>query len=390
MGKQNQRIESLDALRGFAIFGILLINIQLFSGYAFIGGEGRSGLEWSDWDEGLHRWMDVLVLAKFYSLFSLLFGYSFTMLAARVGDGAVGLHLRRMAGLVVIGLVHSILLWPWDILLLYGLVGLLLAAFLRCSAATLAAWGIALLVAVGVMTGYGSALGLPQGRGELAIRVLQESVPALAGGSYADVLGANLNLTGSVFVEWLQGLRPLRVLAMFLLGAAAARLRLFERDSAYRGVLWVAALTGLLAGLPLAIAEVAMEPGGNGQRALALVADAGSAPLLAIGYAATLVLLWQSGLAVFAGMRRLLAPVGRMALSNYLLQSAVCVPLFYGFGLGWFAEWSLASLVVLALGLFGAQLVISHLWLAKFTQGPVEWLWRWQIKGRRPALIRSG
>jgi len=386
MGRPDGRIESLDALRGFAIFGILLINIQVFSGYAFIAGEGRSGLAWATWDEPLNRVLDVLVLAKFYSLFSLLFGYSFAMLADKVGDGAVRLHLRRMAGLLVIGLAHSILLWPWDILLLYALVGLILAAFLHRSPITLVAWAMALLTAVAIMTGYGPALGLPQGRGAYATRVLQDSVPALAGGSYPEVLRANLNLTLSVFVEWVQGLRPMRVLAMFLLGAAAARMQLLHRDCAHRWILWAAALIGLALGLPLAIAEIMMEPDGTVQRAILLIADALGAPLLAIGYAATLVLLWQSSVSILAWTRRSLAPVGRMALTNYLLHSAVCVPLFYGFGLGWFADWSLTSLVVLALVFFLAQLILSHLWLSMFTQGPVEWLWRWQIKGRRPAL----
>lgn len=91
-----------------------------------------------------------------------------------------------------------------------------------------------------------------------------------------------------------------------------------------------------------------------------------------------------------SAVRAALAPVGRMALTNYLLQSAVCVPLFYDFGGGWFAEMSLARLLLFALGLFVGQTIFSALWLSVFRQGPIEWLWRWQIKGNSPQLLKYG
>ena len=182
MGRPDGRIESLDALRGFAIFGILLINIQVFSGYAFIAGEGRSGLAWATWDEPLNRVLDVLVLANLQPVLTAVAATASRCWRTKVGDGAVRLHLRRMAGLLVIGLAHSILLWPWDILLLYALVGLISG---RMSSPLTGhpsfAWAMALLAAVAVMTAYGPALGLPQGRGAYATQVLQDSVPALAG-----------------------------------------------------------------------------------------------------------------------------------------------------------------------------------------------------------------
>jgi uncharacterized protein len=76
-----------------------------------------------------------------------------------------------------------------------------------------------------------------------------------------------------------------------------------------------------------------------------------------------------------------------MALTNYLLQSAVCVPLFYEFGGGWFAEMSLGRLLLFSVTLFIGQMAFSALWLAVFRQGPIEWLWRWQIKGIRPPML---
>ncbi len=385
------RIESLDALRGFAIFGILLINIQVFSGYGFIGLDARAALPGSSHDEQIRTVLDVLVRAKFYSLFSLLFGYSFTMMARKTAASATSSHLLRMGGLLVIGLAHSLLLWPWDILVLYAVMGLLLTPFLNRGPVLLFAAGLIVLLLTGLLSYFGPSLGLPDGRGEYPIRVLQEQVPALAGGSYREVLVANFHLTGSIMVEWLQGLRPLRVFAMFLLGAAGAALALADPDTRRRGLLWALASIGLVAGLGLSLADNRIDLAEDYGRAAWVAADILAAPLLAIGYAAVLMLWWNSRLGIVAllakPVRAALAPVGRMALTNYLLQSAVCVPLFYGFGWGRFAEVSMGRLMLFCAGLFLAQMIVSALWLRFFRQGPIEWLWRWQIKGQRPRLL---
>jgi uncharacterized protein len=382
------RIDALDALRGFAIFGILLINIQVLSGYGFIGPEGRSALSASAYDETLKNILDLLVRAKFYSLFSLLFGYSFVMMAQRTTLRPARAQSRRLLGLIVIGLVHSILIWPWDILLLYGLVGFLLLPFMSASPRRLTLIATGLLAVVVVARILGPQLGLPEGRGAFATRVLQVSVPAMAGGSYAEVVQVNLRLTRSIFVEWLQDLRPLRVLAMFLLGAAAAKLRLAEKQSGSRALLRWAALPLLLCGLLLSAIETFVSPAGQWERIGWIIAETAGPPLMALAYAAVLMLWWQRDALLSAGVRTALAPVGRTALTNYLLQSAICVPLFYDFGGGWFAELSLGRLLLFSVTLFAGQMIFSALWLAVFRQGPIEWLWRWQIKGERPPLLK--
>jgi uncharacterized protein len=388
VSRSGGRIDALDALRGFAILGILLINIQVLSGYGFVGPEAHSALSASEHDETIKKILDLLVRAKFYSLFSLLFGYSFVMMAQRTTLHPARAQSRRLLGLIVIGLVHSILLWPWDILLLYGLVGFLLLPFMNASPRRLALIATGLLAAVVVARVLGPQLGLPDGRGVYATRVLQDSVPAMAGGSYADVVQANLRLTGSIFMEWLQDLRPLRVLAMFLLGAAAAKLRLAEKQSGNASLLRRAALTLLLGGLLLSAIEAFVSPAGQWERIGWIVAETAGPPLMALAYAAVLMLWWQRDAALSAGVRAALALVGRTALTNYLLQSAICVPLFYDFGGGWFAELSLGRLMLFSVALFAGQVIFSALWLAVFRQGPIEWLWRWQIKGERPPLLK--
>ncbi|MEP1215830.1 MAG: DUF418 domain-containing protein [Marinobacter sp.] len=380
MASKGERIDSLDALRGFAIFGILLINIQVFSGWGFVAPETRQALTWSQWDEPIATWLDILVRAKFYSLFSLLFGYSFMMLAERVQHGPARYHLRRMLGLLVIGAAHSLFLSPWDILMLYGVMGMFLGAFLNVRAQTLALWGAALLVLTGVALSFGRLTDLSS----LSLSLLQENVPALSGGSYLEVVEANAYLSVSVFLDRIEHLRPLRVMAMFLFGAAAARLHLAEPDSGHGRLLIVVALAGLVGGITLAIAEVKLAE----ESLVSLVGRVGSPPMLAMGYGAVLLLWWRGRGVLTGAVRSALAPTGRMALTNYILQSAVSICIFYGMWGDRFASLSLAALMLYSVAFFVLQMIFSAVWLRIFTQGPLEWLWRWQMKRKRPRLLR--
>lgn len=385
MGRHQNRIEALDALRGFALLGILLINIQVFSGYDFLGEQGRSVLPMSAFDSRLDMFLDITVRTKFYSLFSFLFGYSFVMLAARI-ERAGPHHLRRMAGLVVIGLLHAMLIWPWDILLLYGLVGLALTPFLRCSVPVFVIWAGGVLVLIAAVRWFWLHAGPPAGRGPFATGIIQGSVPMFADGTYVEVVQANIRLTLAVALERLEDLRPLRVFSLFLIGAAAARLRLAESGTGNRGLLAVGMLLVLPLGLMLAAVELETGPKQGGTGAWGIVAETLAAPMVAAGYAALLLGFWRGRNFPARLTRRIFSPAGRMALTSYLTQSAICVGVFYGFGLGLFAELSLTRQILFAGVFFAAQLLFSALWLRWFRQGPAEWLWRWQIKGKRPAM----
>lgn len=389
MASGGGRIDSLDALRGFAILGILLINIQVFSGWGFVAAETRQGLTWSEWDGPIATWLDILVRAKFYSLFSLLFGYSFMMLARRVEQGPVRYHLRRMLGLLVIGTAHSLLFSPWDILMLYAVMGMLLGAFLNVRAGALFTWAMVLLVSTGVALWFAPRLGLSELGGGLSNRLLQEHVPALSSGDYPEVVRANGYLSVSVFLDRIENLRPLRVMAMFLLGAAAARLRLAERNSGHVGLLVTVAVAGLVTGVALAVAEVRLAGESLQQRLLVQLGEVGAPPLLAMGYGAILLLWWRGNGLLTNWVRSAFAPTGRMALTNYILQSVVCISIFYGFWGDRFASFSLAGQMLFCGAFFTAQMIVSALWLKIFTQGPLEWLWRWQMKGARPRLLRA-
>ncbi|MDQ2077013.1 DUF418 domain-containing protein [Marinimicrobium sp. ABcell2] len=379
------RIESLDALRGFALLGILVVNIQMFSGWGFLGTEGRASLSWSDFDSEIHRFLTIVAHDKFYSLFSLLFGYSFVMLAGKKGGRY---HLRRMVGLMVIGLAHAVFLWPWDILFLYAFLGLFLTPFLNAKVGTL--WvAVALLL---LITAVGRWLILTfepaGGWSTVYVEQLQAGVPDMARGTYGEVVGTNALLSLGIALDRIEDLQPLRVLTMFLIGAVGARLHLAEADNAYRKPLLLVALAGLPVALVIASLERMLIFGDGIYSWLFVTLETIAAPLTAVGYAALLTLWWNNNGPVAAGVRSTFAPAGRMALTNYLAQSAFCVPVFYGFGLGLFAEFSLAKLLLWCLGIFVMQLIASRLWLSCFRQGPMEWLWRWQIQGSRPPFVK--
>jgi uncharacterized protein len=387
MSQRSARIQSLDALRGFALLGILLVNIQLFSGWGYLGTDAREALPGSGIDGHLKLFIDIFAQGKFYSLFSLLFGYSFVMLAGKAGPDAARNHLRRMTGLLIVGVAHAVFLWPWDILYLYAAVGLLLTPFLSRSPRTLLLWAAALLLVTGAGRWAWFVHQFAWPWSDTTAGLLSENVPHLAGGSYADVVRANLELSYATVMNRIETWRPVRVLALFMIGAAAARIRLADPASGHATLLRALAVTSVPLAISLALAEEFLTPEPGLERWGFIIADVTAAPVMAVAYASVLLLWWRHDGPVARAFQAALAPAGRMALTNYLLQSAICVVVFYGFGLGLFAEWSLAWLLAFAVLVYLAQMLLSWLWLRRFRQGPLEWLWRWQIKGARPTLL---
>lgn len=389
MRPQKGRIESLDALRGFALFGILLVNIQVFSGWGLIGVDAREALPWSTWDKPVREVLNITAHGNFYSLFSLLFGYSFVMLAQKSASAARRTHVHRMSGLFVFGVLHAIFLWPWDILSLYAVTGLVLLLFFGSSARRLLLWAVALLLAIAAARWYSLVHGpLAPWNGVLS-SLLGDNTTRFSAGTYLEVIRANMELSVGILADRWEHMRFLRVLAMFLLGAAAARLHLAEPSNESLRVLRVCAYLCVPLAAAAAAGEHLLSHTEPGERLFFALADTAAGPVTAVAYASLLGWWWHYNGRIANAVRDALAPAGRMALTNYLLQSAVCVLVFYGFGLNQFAEHSLLFLVTFATGLFLTQLALSRLWLLRFRQGPTEWLWRWQVQGSRPAFIND-
>ncbi len=314
---------------------------------------------------------------KFYTIFAFLFGLGFSVQLARAdakGKDIRSFYPRRLLVLFGFGVLHSILFWTGDILRLYALLGFALLAFRKRSNRTLLIWAGALFALSFVVLGL---LGAPGGK-ETAIPgfdIVGMARAAYTSSSYLDVLGFQTLASPLSFLILLVIQGP-SVMALFLLGLLVGRLHFFERLPEHRPVLrralWIGLVVGLIGNSLFVFAE-------NGW--LASLGFTIGAPALAAFYVSGLSLL-----SLRARGARLLAPlgqVGRMALSNYMLQSVICAILFGGFGLGLYEEVGAAGLLGLTVLIYLAQIPLSVWWLNRFQFGPIEWLWRSLTYGKR-------
>ncbi|MEO3748326.1 DUF418 domain-containing protein [Plantactinospora sp. B5E13] len=375
------RIVDVDALRAVALLLILIVNITFFaSGYSF---QLVPDPAYDSWGDQAVRWLvEALLAMKAYLLFSFLFGYSFTLQldsAARRGVDVVPRFRRRMAGLFGLGILHAVLLFQGDILTAYALLGLVLLAMRRVRV------GTALRVAVLLTGGIGFVLALAATGGiqlvtdpAAALAAGQRSTEALQGGIGSIVVEHVRQLPAMVGTLLVQG--PL-ALSAFLFGYAAGRRRLLTDVAGNRQLLRRVQQVGYPVGLAGA---VVFASGGGTANLTGLTAGVLTAPLLAAAYAATLLQFFQTdrGRRVVA----VLAPAGRMSLSNYLGQSLLCVLVFTGVGLGLAGAVAPPVVVLVAVGIYGVQLVVSAAWMARFRYGPLEWLLRAWTEQRWPRL----
>ncbi|QRK09471.1 DUF418 domain-containing protein [Archangium violaceum] len=399
-----ERISVLDAIRGFALLGILFANLLSFSGFYVMSPAQLAALPTAELDRLVVFWMDLLVEGKFYSLFSFLFGVGFFLLQERTerrGGDFRRLFLRRMAALLCIGLFHILVMWHGDILTLYALMGFVLLLFRGAADRALLAWALALLVMPFLfqlaMMGTGGALD-PTPPFDALSRAIQDA----AGGPEATLFSLRSseqpwqvflgNLANAVQRpgRYLQTGRPEKVLAMFVLGVWVGR-RLLPDPLVHRRLLARVLAGGLVLGLlgNSVSAWIQMETGKSfSLTPLGLVQTlayaVGVAPL-AMAYASGLTLLWGT-----AWGRRLLSPfvpLGRMALTNYLCQSVLGLLSFYGYGLNLMGRVGAVWMLLLTPAILAVQWGLSVLWLRRHSQGPVEWAWR-QLTYGRPRSLR--
>ncbi|MCI0625222.1 MAG: DUF418 domain-containing protein [Acidobacteria bacterium] len=390
-----ERFPLIDSLRGFALWGILVINIKGFSGFAysldaFPDWAARFGVG-ATTVEFLTRF---LVDGKFYSIFSFLFGLGFSIQLAR-GEGKPDwLHVygRRLRILFLIGTIHAFLLWSGDILWLYALLGFALMPFRNLQPHAILACAVALLltpipffavcyfIAPGLNTDnlIPNAIDLPTW------------MQLIATASYPAALGLNLeDLLFSIKWRFFTG-RFFAVLGLFLLGLWAGRLRILHEPERHRKllqrVLWVALAVGLAGSFVTAVTPSTL-PVLTAQGIYRAATYAFGVHILGLAYIAAFALLWQR-----PGGQRILSsfvPMGRMALTNYLMQTILGVTIYYGYGFGWFGRMPiLVTMLVVAPLILLAQMAVSAWWLHRFRFGPAEWIWR-QVTYRRRLPLRT-
>ena len=400
-----ERVEVMDVLRGFALLGILLMNIEGFVGPLF---EAVTGV--NPRFEGADRWVDaaiyVFVQGKFITLFSLLFGMGFAVMLERAnatGASGTALYARRLLALLGIGLAHALLLWSGDILLTYTLLGfVLLLCFRRTPVSRLPKWGIVLYVVPLLLTFAMGAFATlaqqdPQAAAEFQkgmaaqaqqmVSLIEGERQAFGSGAYMEAVAQRATDTAAM-LGFVVFFGP-TLLGVFLFGAWFMRSGVIRDSAAHLPLFRRLRNLGFGIGLPLMLWSAWSHPtmsfseltiGGSAAQAAAQVANL----LMMLAYMSVIVLAMQQP--AWASRLRWLAPAGRMALTNYLLQSLVCTLVFYGYGLGYFERLPRAWQPLFAVVLFSGQVVISRWWLSRHRHGPAEWLWRWLTYARRPAM----
>jgi uncharacterized protein len=394
----SERIVELDVLRGIALLGVVIANVWLwFSGITFMFPGVRDELVRLSVNGVVFNGIGVLVAGKAVATFSFLFGLGFAvqMLRAQARDVAiVPVYLRRLAVLLLFGAVHGFLLWYGDILMLYAVLGIVLLLVRRFTYRRLLVGAVLLLLAVPLALGavplilsvFGSSPPAP----DLAViaEANAATLAAFRSGSPAQVFPANLEQLRHMYLSPQAIGWSATTLGLFLLGLCAGRRRVFENVATHRAGFTRVAAWGLATGLVftagVAVMYISQSPDAiAAQPWLALLMAAlvtfGTVPL-ALGYIATATLLLQRP--VWQRRLRPFAPVGRMALTNYLAQTVICLLIFYGYGAGLIGHVGSAVALAIALLVFGMQMLWSPLWLARFRFGPAEWLWRSLTYGR--------
>lgn len=414
------RIGLLDTLRGFALLGILPMNMPIFAFYSFayftpsIAG-GFEGVNFLAWLFG-----HVFFEFKMMTIFSALFGAGIVVFSARAmrkTGKCAGLFYRRLAWLLVFGLIHAYLIWEGDILVTYAVCGAVAFLFRKLGVKALLVVGVALLLvapAVNVLTGLmfgmmrdaaaavdaGTAAAWQEGwadgwrETEKAFVPTEEMLDAERAafeGGYLALWPHRAQHAAMFQFLMLPVWGVWRVTGVMLLGMAALKSGVFtgsRSDGFYLRMLAV----GYLAGIPLVGLGAAMMVRSGfdivSWYAVSSHFNYFGSLLVASGHVALVALAVRAGAA-----RRLtarLAAVGQMAFTNYIAQSVLCAALFYGYGLGLWNEVGRAGLWGIVALIWAAQLLWSPWWLARFQFGPLEWLWRsltyWRAQPMRRAV----
>ncbi|WP_223633974.1 DUF418 domain-containing protein [Planococcus sp. 4-30] len=368
----NERVKAIDLMRGFSLFGILIINMLTFhSPFLYI-----DPYKWFNGtlNEGIYRFIDIFIQASFYPLFAMLFGYGLAMQYMRAEASKrpfMPLAVKRLVILLVFGILHAFLIWYGDILITYAIMGFLLIFMIRLPSGWLMGFAAIIytiphLLLLGIM--FIAAAADPNIY--VGYMEIESSIQAYQSGSFAEIFSQRLadwtysnNLANYIILI-------ATILPFLMVGAAAAKWRLIERTQEKRKLWWALAIGPLLIGLLLKSAPILFEP----NYAFVYLQDIFGGPLLAVSYAAIIALLAQKTI-----VQKLFSPVakvGQMSLTTYITQSILATTIYYSYGFGLYGQVDLLTGTLIAIGIFVVQLIFAELWFEKFTRGPLEMVWR--------------
>ena len=398
-----ERIVAIDILRGFALLGILIMNIQSF---AMPAAAYSNPTVYGDLT-GANRWVwtlsHIFADQKFMTIFSLLFGAGIVLVSGKLdarGQRAWGLHYRRTFWLLLIGLAHAYLLWSGDILVAYALCGFWVYWLRRLRPAWQLALGI-LVVSIPAFLWLGMAAAMQfipsetvqqlQADWQPTAETIADEVASYRGGWLAQMdarvpTTVEFQTVGLLFwALWRAGGLMLMGMALFRWGVLTGR----RARSFYVGM----AIAGLAIGLPVVSVGVVQNFAHNwsmaySQFGLGAQANYWGSLFVSAAYIGLLMLFARSR--ILPWLKNALAAVGRTALTNYLLQTILATAIFYGHGLGLFGSVERVGQIGIVVAIWAFQLVASPLWLRYYRFGPFEWLWRslsyWRLQPMRTRL----
>ncbi|RIO02015.1 DUF418 domain-containing protein [Mammaliicoccus sciuri] len=366
-----QRIFSIDALRGFSLLGILLMNILTFAyPYQII-----NPFEFFQHQDG--AWFKIsslFIIASFYPIFAFLFGYGLSIMYQNSLDKGLNYYpmiTRRLLFLLLLGIIHGVFIFYGDILSTYALLGLIAIIFVRLKPQyTLVALSIGIgifvllyllpMILLKDVTQIESFVGLQE---------LERVNNILSSADYVSIIGFNLkyfgmNIANAILVG------PFSILPIMLFGIYAHQINWFNKIKQHKNLYMVIGVVVLILGLAIKMIQIVLEGSVTSQ----LMSQMIGGPIVALSYIMFFVILCED-----QTVRKILTPlqsIGKLSLTTYISQSIICILIFYGVGLNYYGKLPVLTIYIIGIIIYCVQLILSYLYLLKFKQGPLEKLWR--------------
>ncbi|MCJ0951310.1 DUF418 domain-containing protein [Mammaliicoccus sciuri] len=366
-----QRIFSIDALRGFSLLGILLMNILTFAyPYQII-----NPFEFFQHQDG--AWFKIsslFIIASFYPIFAFLFGYGLSIMYQNSLDKGLNYYpmiTRRLLFLLLLGIIHGVFIFYGDILSTYALLGLIAIIFVRLKPQfTLVALSIGIgifvllyllpMILLKDVTQIESFVGLQE---------LERVNNILSSADIVSIIGFNLkyfgmNIANAILVG------PFTILPIMLFGIYAHQINWFNKIKQHKNLYMVIGVVVLILGLAIKMIQIVLEGSVTSQ----LMSQMIGGPIVALSYIMFFVILCEDQTA-----RKILTPlqsIGKLSLTTYISQSIICIIIFYGVGLNYYGKLPVLNIYIIGIVIYFVQLIVSYLYLMKFKQGPLEKLWR--------------
>ncbi len=405
--KQTERIAVVDAIRGFALFGILMVNMLImYEPVSRLLLGTNPNLPVSEFIS--ESFIRLFFEGKFYVIFSMLFGFGFWVFLNKVDDmkAVLPTFRRRLFFLLLFGIAHITLLWAGDILFIYALLGFILLLFRKSSDKKVRRWMVTMVIfpiALNALLLFFAFLASMTPEGQAAfdeqihestsktMELVERASKAYSTGTFAEIVQVRVEeylkmLGGSIFF-FVPG-----VLAMFLLGFLAARKGFIqnyrEKYAFYVKLLRWTLPVGLITSVLYVIAtKYSARTVPDGWTLLSAAMHIIGGITLGLAYISVIIILFIKGKSAF--FERYFVPVGRMALTNYLMQSLITALLFHSYGLSLFGKVEVWQGIILTVIIFTLQIFFSRWWLKKYQYGPAEWLWRSLTYLKKQPMKRS-